>query len=87
MLPGEVVGVNSAIFSQSGGNVGIGFAIPIDLAKKIVDQLKKNSQGRARLVGHPCPRRFTAACRVIGAHTESGRDGRGHGSGGGKSRG
>src|SRR5215468_8203940 len=41
---GEVVGVNSAIFSQSGGNVGIGFAIPIDLAKKIVDQLKKNGR-------------------------------------------
>jgi serine protease Do len=33
---GEVVGVNSAIFSQSGGNVGIGFAIPIDLAKKVI---------------------------------------------------
>jgi serine protease Do len=41
---GEVVGVNSAIFSQTGGNVGIGFAIPIDLAKKIVDQLKKNGR-------------------------------------------
>lgn len=41
---GEVVGVNSAIFSQSGGNVGIGFAIPIDLAKKVVDQLKKNGR-------------------------------------------
>jgi serine protease Do len=36
--------VNSAIFSQTGGNVGIGFAIPIDLAKKIVDQLKKNGR-------------------------------------------
>jgi serine protease Do len=41
---GEVVGVNSAIFSQSGGNVGIGFAIPIDLAKKIVEQLRKNGR-------------------------------------------
>jgi serine protease Do len=41
---GEVVGVNSAIFSQSGGNVGIGFAIPIDLAKKIIDQLRKNGR-------------------------------------------
>ena len=40
-LQGEVVGVNSAIFSRSGGNVGIGFAIPIDLAKSIVDQLKE----------------------------------------------
>jgi serine protease Do len=41
---GEVVGVNSAIFSQSGGNVGIGFAIPIDLAKKVADQLRKNGR-------------------------------------------
>ena len=41
---GEVVGVNSAIFSQTGANVGIGFAIPIDLAKKIADQLRKNGR-------------------------------------------
>ena len=41
---GEVVGVNSAIFSQSGSNVGIGFAIPIDLAKKVVDHLRKNGK-------------------------------------------
>jgi serine protease Do len=40
-LQGEVVGVNSAIFSRSGGNIGIGFAIPIDQAKSIVDQLKE----------------------------------------------
>ena len=41
---GEVVGVNSAIFSQTGGNVGIGFAIPIDLAKKVADHLRKNGK-------------------------------------------
>ncbi|HEU4343172.1 MAG TPA: DegQ family serine endoprotease [Candidatus Binatia bacterium] len=41
---GEVVGVNTAMFSQTGGNIGIGFAIPIDLAKKIVDQLRKNGR-------------------------------------------
>jgi serine protease Do len=41
---GEVIGVNSAIFSQTGGNVGIGFAIPIDLAKKVVEQLRKNGR-------------------------------------------
>jgi serine protease Do len=43
-IQGEVVGVNTAIFSQSGGNVGIGFAIPVDLTKKIVDQLRKNGR-------------------------------------------
>jgi serine protease Do len=41
---GEVIGVNSAIVSQGGGNIGIGFAIPIDLAKKIADQLRKNGK-------------------------------------------
>jgi serine protease Do len=42
---GEVVGVNSAIFSQSGGgNIGIGFAIPIDSAKKVAEQLRKNGR-------------------------------------------
>lgn len=41
---GEVVGVNSAMVSQNGGNIGIGFAIPIDLAKKIADQLRKNGK-------------------------------------------
>jgi serine protease Do len=43
-LKGEVVGINSAIFSQGGGNIGIGFATPIDLAKSIVTQLKEKGK-------------------------------------------
>jgi serine protease Do len=39
-LRGEVVGINTAIFSQTGGNIGIGFAIPTNLAKELVPQLK-----------------------------------------------
>ncbi|NVL90399.1 MAG: DegQ family serine endoprotease [Desulfobacterales bacterium] len=39
-MKGEVVGINTAIFSRSGGNVGIGFAIPINLARGIIEQLK-----------------------------------------------
>ncbi|HEV8342291.1 MAG TPA: DegQ family serine endoprotease [Candidatus Binatia bacterium] len=39
-LHGEVVGINSAIFSRTGGNIGIGFAIPINLAKELLPQLK-----------------------------------------------
>jgi len=39
-LRGEVVGINSAIFSRTGGNIGIGFAVPINLAKELVPQLK-----------------------------------------------
>jgi len=38
---GQVVGINTAIFSQSGGNVGIGFAIPVNMAKEIVPQLEE----------------------------------------------
>ena len=41
-LRGEAIGVNSAIASPSGGNVGIGFAIPINLAKRVSDQLKES---------------------------------------------
>jgi serine protease Do len=44
-LDGEVIGVNSAIFSQSGGNIGIGFAIPINMAKQLLPQLR---QGKVR---------------------------------------
>jgi len=40
-MEGEVVGINTAIFSQSGGNVGIGFAIPVNMAKEIAPQLKE----------------------------------------------
>ncbi|MEM9705081.1 MAG: Do family serine endopeptidase [Pseudomonadota bacterium] len=41
-LQGRVVGVNTAIYSTNGGSVGIGFAIPADLAKSTVAQLIKN---------------------------------------------
>ncbi len=39
---GDVVGVNTAIFSPSGGSVGIGFAIAGDVVQKVVEQLKEN---------------------------------------------
>ena len=38
-LRGELVGINSAIISRSGGNIGIGFAIPVNMARSIMDQL------------------------------------------------
>jgi len=43
-LKGEVVGINTAIFSKSGGNMGIGFAIPINMAKTIKEQLIKEGK-------------------------------------------
>ena len=41
---GKVIGINNAIFSTSGGNIGIGFAIPSNLAKITVDQLIKHKR-------------------------------------------
>ena len=38
-MKGEIIGINTAIFSPSGGSVGIGFAIPSNLAKPVVEQL------------------------------------------------
>ena len=38
-LRGELVGINTAIFARAGGNIGIGFAIPINMARQIMDQL------------------------------------------------
>ncbi|WEX78377.1 Do family serine endopeptidase [Sinorhizobium numidicum] len=43
-LSGEVVGINTAIFSPSGGNVGIAFAIPASVAKDVVDDLIKDGK-------------------------------------------
>jgi len=40
-LEGDVVGVNTAIYSPTGGNVGIAFAVPADTVKRVVDQLQK----------------------------------------------
>jgi len=47
---GEVVGINTAIYSRDGGNNGIGFAIPINMAKPIINELRKTGHvTRARL--------------------------------------
>ncbi len=48
---GEVVGINSSILSQSGGSEGLGFAIPIDRARKIASDLLKNGRVRRPWVG------------------------------------
>jgi serine protease Do len=48
---GEVVGVNTAIYSPSGGNVGIAFAIPASTVKQVVDQLKKDGKVARGFIG------------------------------------
>jgi len=41
---GALIGINSAIFSQSGGSVGIGFAIPVNIAKDVLPQLRESGR-------------------------------------------
>src|SRR5216117_87047 len=48
---GEVVGVNSSIFTSSGGSVGIGFAIPIERALRVADELRRFGKVRRAWVG------------------------------------
>ncbi len=50
-LRGELVGINSAIFTPSGGNVGIGFAIPSDMARYVMDQLREFGEVRRGTLG------------------------------------
>ncbi|WP_375428656.1 Do family serine endopeptidase [uncultured Sphingomonas sp.] len=50
-LNGNVIGINSQIFSQSGGNIGIGFAIPAEEAKPIIDTLMKGASVRRGYLG------------------------------------
>jgi Do/DeqQ family serine protease len=50
-MRGELVGINTGIFSQSGGYQGIGFAIPSNLARKMVDDLLKYGEVRRGTIG------------------------------------
>jgi serine protease Do len=50
-LNGEVIGINTAIYSPSGGSVGIGFAIPSNLAKPVIDQLIEFGRTRRGWLG------------------------------------
>ena len=50
-LKGEVVGINSAILSNSGGSVGIGFAIPSNLAKNVIDQIINTGEIKRGYIG------------------------------------
>jgi serine protease Do/serine protease DegQ len=50
-LRGELVGINSAILSRTGGNIGIGFAIPVNMVKGVMDQLIKYGQVKRGVLG------------------------------------
>jgi Do/DeqQ family serine protease len=50
-LRGELIGINSAILSRSGGNMGIGFAIPVNMVKGVMDQLIKYGEVKRGVLG------------------------------------
>ena len=50
-LDGNVVGVNTAIYSQTGGSVGVGFSVPADLAQTVVEQLLEFGETRRGWLG------------------------------------
>ena len=50
-MDGEVIGINTAIFSPTGASAGIGFAIPSAMAKSVVDQLKESGHTRRGWLG------------------------------------
>ncbi|MCZ6664873.1 MAG: Do family serine endopeptidase, partial [Gammaproteobacteria bacterium] len=50
-LRGELVGINTAIYSQTGGNIGIGFAIPVNMASQIMEQLVEHGEVQRGFLG------------------------------------
>ena len=69
-LRGELVGINTAIYAPSGGNVGIGFAIPANMAAAIVDELVENGEVNRGYVGavvQPLNRELANAFDVLPA--------------------
>ena len=64
-LQGEVVGINSQIFSRTGGYMGLSFAIPIDVAMDVRDQLVEDRPRHARPHRRQHPERRWAARRVV----------------------
>jgi serine protease Do len=49
-IDGQVVGINTAILSRSGGNMGIGFAIPINVVKKVLEPATAGKQAPSRVI-------------------------------------
>ena len=60
---GEVIGVNSAIYSPTGGSVGIGFAIPINAARNVISAIEGGRYRSARLAWRAHPGGDRRACR------------------------
>lgn len=71
-LRGELIGINSAIISRTGGNVGIGFAVPSDLARSIMNQIVDFGEVRRGLLGVQIQNIDSEAAEALGAEVDSG---------------
>jgi serine protease Do/serine protease DegQ len=71
-LKGELVGINTAIIGPSGGNVGIGFAVPINLARTVLDQLLRFGEVRRGFAGIRSQDLTPALARTLKARVTEG---------------
>ncbi len=71
-MRGELVGINSAIISRSGGNVGIGFAVPSELARSIMRQILDFGEVRRGLLGVSIQTIDAESAKALGAEVDSG---------------
>ncbi len=71
-MRGELVGINSAIISRSGGNVGIGFAVPTEIASSVMNQILDHGEVRRGLLGVTISSLDDAAAEALGANVQQG---------------
>ena len=71
-MRGELVGINSAIISRSGGNVGIGFAVPSEIAQSIMSQLLDFGEVRRGLLGVSIHTIDEENAEILGVESKSG---------------
>ena len=71
-MRGELVGINSAIISRTGGNVGIGFAVPSALARSIMRQILDFGEVRRGLLGVSIQTIDAESAKALGAEVDSG---------------
>jgi len=71
-MRGELVGINSAIVSRTGGNVGIGFAVPSEIAQSIMRQILDFGEVRRGLLGVSIQTIDAESAKALGAEVESG---------------
>src|SRR4029077_10490408 len=82
-MQGQVIGINTAIASQSGGNEGIGFSIPSNLVRRVIDQLLEHGKVTRAYLGVSLDDDFTSdeaanlkldrlrGARVVSSHADS----------------